>query len=172
MPAEARYVGCDIDSTMCDHWRRIRRHTLPSWPGTSIAPTAWSRDEVLKDRLLPYCLGVLRSIKGLGLRIRYVTARGWKDAHEVTIEQLRRWGVPDADDVILVPRLAEKVGLLEPSVYRFYIDDFTTGQESNIGTFHAEVAHAIQAKGVRVMVFRGDWRDIWEQIQLYEARDR
>jgi hypothetical protein len=66
--------------------------------------------------------------------------------------------------------MAEKVGLISKENCDFYVDDFITGQENNIGTFHREIAEAIQAKGVRVIVFRNDWFDVWEQIWLYLGR--
>lgn len=161
---------CDIDSTLNDHWVRIRRNTVPQWPGQQISSNAWNRDEVLKDSLLPNCREVLCSLQDMHFYIRYLSARGWADARRITIEQLQRWGVPNPQDVLLCNSIIDKVKVLSKDTCDFYVDDFMTGQEKSIGTFHKEVAQAIEAKGIRIIVFRNDWNDVLEQIKIWESK--
>jgi hypothetical protein len=163
-----KVIITDIDSTMSDHWKRIRRNTEPYWPGGKIASVAFTSREVLQDKLLPSCLTVLNELQVAGFHIRYLSARGWPRAWDITVEQLTNWGVPNPQDLILCTSMAEKVGILEKEACTYYVDDFMTGQENSVGTFHHGVAKAIMATGIRVIVFRNDWHDVWEQIQYYE----
>lgn len=166
-----KIVICDIDSTMSDHWKRIRRNTVPKWPGGTIDLQAFGREEVMKDFLLPGCMHVLTMLAGKGFYIRYLTARGWLHAKQITMDQLTYWHVPNPQDVILCSNIISKTSILSKETCDYYVDDFMTGQENNIGTFHHGVARAIEAKGIHVIVFRNDWQDVWEQIQLYEQRE-
>jgi len=158
----------DIDSTMSNHWVRIRRNTLPYWPGSTISNKAWSREEVLTDTLLPGCQEVLFTLSSQDFHICYLTARNWPDAREITLEQLAKWEVPNPKNVMFTDTLAGKVDVLSKEMCHYLVDDFMTGQEHSIGTFHAGVAKAIQAKGIRVIVFRNDWWDVYDQIRIYE----
>jgi hypothetical protein len=167
-----KIVICDIDSTMCDHWKRIRKNTIPSWPGGVISSKAWSREEVLQDELLPRCSEFLWRLQCNGFYIRYLTARGWPHARQITVEQLTNWNVPNPQDVMFTSNLADKVSVLSSNICNYYVDDFMTGQENAIGTFHSETAKAIESIGIYVVVFRNDWMDVWEQIQIYEQRSK
>ena len=159
----------DIDSTMSDHWKRIRRNTHP-WPGGVVNSIAFTKDEVLKDSLLPDCLFVLYKLINDGWRVRYLSARSWPDAASITKLQLTKWGVPNPDDFILCNNMQSKIDVLKRDLgfCDYYVDDFMTGQEKAIGTFHKDVAETIQVIGIRVLVFRNNWLDIWEQIRLLE----
>lgn len=165
-----KIVICDIDSTLTDHWKRIRRNTQPSWPGGQINPRAWTRQEVMKDKLLSNCLDVLNYLDAHDFYIRYLSARAWVHARQITKDQLKQFGLPNPQDIILCSNLAEKVSILSKDICNFYIDDFTTGQEKAIGTFHKDVALTIQEKGIHVIVFRNDWLDVLEQIERYEEQ--
>jgi len=167
-----KYVICDIDSTMSDHWKRIRRNTVPEWPNGVINDRAWSREEVLQDKLLPHCHDILWGLETSGFHVRYLTARGWTHARRITIDQLTEWGVPNPSDVMFTSNLASKIEVITPEICNYYIDDFMTGQENNIGTFRKNVAEAIQNMGIKVIVFRNDWLDVLEQINIYEKRDK
>lgn len=156
----------DIDSTLTDHWKRIRKWTRPQWPGDTVDSRCWTREEVQQDRLLPMAGAVLRCVRDKGYEIGYLTARGYGDARNITLEQLKQLGVPDCWNVKIVSTMADKVEFLRQNPVDFYVDDFTTGQEHSIPTFRRETAEAIQALGIKVIVFRNDWEDVWEQFQL------
>lgn len=161
-------IICDIDSTLSNHWKRIREYSIPKWPGDNIDPKAFGREAVLTDSLLPGCCEVLWLLHREGFLIRYLTARGWPFVVPITEEQLKGWDLPTPQDFIVCNNMAKKVEILDKDICDYYIDDFMTGQENNIGTFHHGIARAIQSKGVKVIVFRNDWFDVLEQIRIYE----
>ncbi len=159
----------DIDGTITDHWCRIRRNTVPKWPGGKIDPKAFTRQEVLKDKMVLDCQFALWDLEDQGYQIRYLTARGWPGALEITREQLRGFMLPNPDDVTIVNSMREKFDWLKANPCDVYIDDFMTGQENAIGTFHRDIACFIDALGIKVVVFRNDWQDALEQV-LWEPR--
>jgi FMN phosphatase YigB (HAD superfamily) len=162
----------DIDSTLTDHWRRIRKFTIPKWPNGTIDSKAFSREEVLKDQITNGLKFFMSSLVSNKYDISYLTARGWPDAKNITIEQLKFLGMPNPEKVIIVSNMIEKVKILKNLKPDIYIDDFMTGQENSIGTFHKEVALSIQTLGINVIVFRNDWADVMEQIIIYEGRNK
>lgn len=164
-------IICDIDSTLSDHWNRIRRNTLPLWPGGVVSHKAWSREEVLQDVLLPSCHEVLCLLEGYGYYIKYLTARGWTHARRITIEQLEQWELPNPTDVLFTSNMVDKVKVLSSVDCEYYIDDFTSGQENAIPTFRKDIAEAIQNLGIKVIAFRNDWLDVLKQIQIYREKE-
>ena len=81
----------DIDSTIVDHWRRIRRNTVPRWPGGKIHKKAWTWPELEMDNFTGNpieCLGTLRGLSHL-YEIQYLTARGYDLDGVLTIRQLK-----------------------------------------------------------------------------------
>lgn len=166
-----KVILCDIDSTLSDHWKRIRRNTVPKWPGGTIKSDAFGRTEVMKDALLPYCHNVLWELQNNGFYIRYLTARGWEHATRITIEQLTNWGLPNPQDVILVRNMKEKLDVVKTGICKYVIDDFMTGQENAIGTLHKDIAETMQTMGINIIVFRNDWLDVLEQIRIYENNE-
>jgi hypothetical protein len=165
-------IICDIDSTITDHWNRIRRNTVPKWPGGMISNKAWLKEEVLKDKILPHCKSVLDALHGRDFEIKYLSARGWSSAGEISEEQLTRLGVPNPWKITIVSNMQEKIDKLTSRSCDFYIDDFLSGQEGNIGTFRGDIARAIEAKGIRVIVFRNDWLDVLYQINYYVSGEK
>jgi hypothetical protein len=170
MTTQKPILMCDVDSTITDHWHRIRRHTKPSWPGNVIDPKAFTQKEVLMDSTLPNCKTVLTLLARNYFTVRYLTARGWPDSYAITVEQLKRFGVPNPTGVTIVHTMSDKVAKVDGAA--ILIDDFMTGQENNIGTFHSSTAHAIQARGTHVVVFRNDWLDVLEQVERWMETQR
>jgi hypothetical protein len=166
----AKTLITDIDSTITDHWRRIRRYAQPYWPGLGIRPEAFERKAVLEDRMLPGCGETLWMLRRKGYEIGYLTARGWDRDGLVTKDQLNRFNLPDWNRVQIVRNLPEKLGVLSRAGCTYYVDDFMTGQEKAVGTFHRDIAQQIEQLGVHVIVFRNDWKDVVEQIRYYEEK--
>jgi len=160
-------IICDIDSTITDHWRRIRRWTKPHWPGGRCSSEAFTRDEVMKDLMLPDCREVLWDLSNR-YEIGYLTARGWPRGLQVTLEQLDGFDLPNPKEVTVVASIGDKVAVLRDNPCAVYIDDFMTGQENAIGTFRRRVAEAIEEMGIFVIPFRNDWLDVREQIRYWE----
>ena len=44
-----KILFCDIDSTINNHWVRIQKLATPSFPGISIHPNEFTREEIMKD---------------------------------------------------------------------------------------------------------------------------
>lgn len=171
MDQTKRVFVTDVDSTIFDHWRRIRRNTVPQWPGGQISTRAWSMEELARDRMIGTCKEVLSNLYARGWVIRYLTARYWPACIEHTRVQLRVNDLPCPDDVTVVGSMLEKPkALREMGRCDYYVDDFTTGQENSIGNFHHGIARAIEAQGPKVIVFRNDWDDVLEQVDIYESR--
>lgn len=156
----------DIDSTLTDHWRRIRRCTVPRWPNGQIDSRAWSWDEVSKDVLLPGAYDVLWALTKRGYRIGYLTARSWDRTGDVSRRQLTAFDLPRHLPIRVVDTLNDKIRQLTEMKCDVYIDDFMTGQEYVIGSFHHDVAKRIESAGICVVPFRNDWFDVLEQINL------
>lgn len=165
-----RTLVSDIDSTLTDHWRRIRRCTVPRWPNGVIDSRAWTWEEIAKDALLPGAYDVLWELDRQGYEISYLTARNWDAGARISRRQLAHLRLPSPDAVEVVCTLNDKIARLAARQCTYYVDDFMTGQEHSVGSFHKDVATRIEASGVHVVVFRSDWFDVLEQIALYEER--
>jgi hypothetical protein len=111
-------------------------------------------------------------LHGRDFEIKYLSARGWSSAGEISEEQLTRLGVPNPWKITIVSNMQEKIDKLTSRSCDFYIDDFLSGQEGNIGTFRGDIARAIEAKGIRVIVFRNDWLDVLYQINYYVSGEK
>lgn len=160
----------DIDSTLTDHWRRIRRCTSPRWPNGVIDARAWTWEEVAKDALLPGAHDALWELVKRRYAISYLTARSWDTGAVISRKQLACLQLPSPNAVEVVCTLNDKIARLASLQCTYYVDDFMTGQERSVGSFHKDVASRIEASGVRVIVFRNDWRDVLEQIDAYEEK--
>lgn len=163
----------DIDSTIVDHWPRIRRNTVPRWPGGTIHKNAWTWLELEMDNLTENplrCLDVLWGLSTMN-EIRYLTARGYDLDGALTIRQLKNLKVPSPESVTVVSNMSAKIAVLTEIKPYVYVDDFTTGQENAIGTFHREIAKAIEALGIHVVVFRNNWADVMDQVKHHLRND-
>lgn len=172
-------IVCDIDSTLNNHWRRIRRHTINDrgrhgWPGTKIHTNAWTEEEVMKDMVLDSAVSSLVDLKvHYGCSISYLTARGWGDAKYLTERWLTEKNFPNPKDFLITPNMQHKIEVLktlrEERSVDIYIDDFLTGQEKMIPTFHKDIAQAIADLGIFVIPFRNDWGDVHNLIVRFLA---
>jgi len=163
----------DVDSTIVDHWRRIRCNTVPRWPGGKIHRKAWTWPELEMDNFTGNPIECLETLWGLSAvnEIRYLTARGYDLDGVLTIRQLKNLKVPNPESVTVVPNMAAKIAILTAMKPYVYVDDFMTGQENAIGTFRREIAKKIEALGIHVVVFRNSWADVISQIKYYLRND-
>ena len=164
-------IYVDIDSTINDHYRRIRRNTKPNWPNGHLDKNAFTQAEVMKDLPIvgaPETLNTLQDAHKF--EINFLTARAWRDARQITEQWLARYGFK-YKTLYIVASMEAKVNALE--IYRpdYVIDDFTSGQENSIITFRSDIAQRIQDFGIKVIVFRNDWQDVIEQIAYYERAE-
>lgn len=158
-----KVIYTDIDSTLNDHWRRIRRNTLPQWPGTKIDPKAFSREEIMKDLPLDGAVDVLQELAEK-YPIVYLTARAFQNALPITQEWLKKYEFPEGE-IVPCQTLSNKPHILRGRPAGVVIDDFLKGQELAVPKFCRDVAERIQAIGFQVIVFRNDWMDVHEILR-------
>lgn len=161
-----KQIWCDIDSTINNHWRRIRRNTVPQWPNGIIDKKAFTEAEVMRDVPLQNALVITTYLQQEGFELSFLSARGWANARRITTGWLKKWGF-EYKNLYLVAQAEAKIPLLEMHRPDIYIDDFTSGQEKSIPTFQYELAKQIETFGTHVIVFRNDWWDVLQQIKEY-----
>lgn len=160
-------IFCDIDSTINDHWRRIRRNTVPNWPNGRLDKKAFTEAEIMEDYPIDYNC-VLDNIVLAGAELSFLTARNFIGAREITVKWLKEIAKIAYKELYIVPSMESKIDFLAIHRPDYYIDDFMSGQENSIPTFRRGIAEAIENLGINVIVFRNDWNDVLEQIQYYE----
>jgi len=150
-----RYLWCDIDSTVNDHWRRIKRNT----DGTRIYSSAWSYDEIMKDEPLHHAVKA-NNLLFEKYNLSFVTARGFDGALRVTQDWLNIHKFK-YNNIVIVKNMKEKVEFILDTTCHILIDDMTTGQERcrNNLTFHIEHIARLARKGIRVV-----WNINWDKI--------
>jgi len=158
----------DVDSTLNNHWIRIRKHTRP-WPGGKVEPECFTEKESLKDEVLPNAFYALNLFSDTGWVIDILTARGWDRKGEATKKWLKENSL-SYRNINIVTNLSEKVGwfiknenTLRANEYNLYIDDFTSGQENLVTNFQYAIYSRIKTEMagiVNVEIFRNNWKDI------------
>ncbi len=118
---------CDIDSTINNHWVRIQRWALPTFPGTSIDQRAFTKEEIMKDSPLPDSLDAIKKLSKF-YEIHFLTARNFFNAYDITKEWLEFHKFP-YDTINVVRSSREKPGFLLKSSCDLFIDDLSAGQE-------------------------------------------
>ena len=164
-------IFVDIDSTINDHFRRIRRNTKPNWPDGQLDKNAFTQAEVMNDLPIVGAVETLNTLQDAHkFEINFLTARAWQDARQITKQWLARYGFK-YKTLYIVASMEAKVNVLEVHRPDYVIDDFTSGQENSIITFRSDIAQRIQDFGIHVIVFRNDWQDVIEQIAYYERAE-
>tara|TARA_R110000765_G_scaffold423931_1_gene533605 strand:- start:309 stop:812 length:504 start_codon:yes stop_codon:yes gene_type:complete len=166
-----KYLYCDIDSTVNNHWERIKKWAIPSFPGHSIHPRAFTREEIMKDKPLPGAKRILNMFKEGGYKIIFLTARKFDDAYGITTDWLDEHGFV-YDDVIVVDNSEAKVPIIQKAMEEdkmdLFIDDFSAGQEygPSYKNLYVGVIQDLQILGAHVEVFKGDWQEVEEKFEI------
>ncbi len=82
-----KILYCDVDSTLNNHWVRIQKWAVPSFPGTDIAQNAFTREEIMKDEPLPHSVETLKEFSK-EYEIHILSARGFEDSYQITKDWL------------------------------------------------------------------------------------
>jgi len=143
---------CDIDSTLNDHWNRIKKH--------GCGQKAFTESAVMKDTPLPYSVEVMNELAEK-YEISYLTARGWDDG-TVTKKWLKKHGYPKGE-ILIVNSLSDKLPVLAEEKPDVFIDDFETGQEKDCHTFHCDKVIEIENLGIKV-IYGIDWQEIRKEL--------
>lgn len=158
-----KQLYCDIDSTINNHWIRIQKWAMPQFPGTSIHPNAFTREEILKDQVLPGALEAITKFSET-YDIHFLTARNFPNAYEITKEWLDLYGFP-YDTINVVARSKDKPPFLRMRRCDLFIDDLSAGQErgpSYRWLYHDTIA-ALEHCGIKYEVFCNNWTEIVEK---------
>jgi hypothetical protein len=141
---------CDIDSTVNNHHERIKRWTLPPWPGKEVHPNAFTPEEVLMDSPV---FGSNDALKKLSRKyeIHWLTARP-KNLESATFEWLKKYGYP-IDSITLVDNMDKKVDFLKDREVDLFIDDFSTDHEKANTRLRYDVIKKLKKYNVNYEVF-------------------
>lgn len=158
-----RWIGCDLDNTLCDQLGALRREVLartgtalpfdynayPTPPGVerAVLDEIFRSGEVFRSvRPLPGAIAALRELRDRGYRIAIVTDRFWYPENG---DDTRRWleehEIP-ADELAII-RSAEKAAFVRDSGHEFalFFED------------RADIAAAVAAHVPRVVLFDRPW---------------
>lgn len=148
---------CDIDSTINNHWVRIQRWALPQFPGNSIHPNAFTRQEVMKDEPLRGAKEIL-NILSSKYKIHFLTARNFPDAHQITKDWLDKYNFK-YNSINIVKAAKEKPSFLRGKDCDLLIDDFSRGQEygESYVNLYDDVIFELSSMEISYIIFKGNW---------------
>ena len=159
-----KQLYCDIDSTINNHWVRIQKWAMPRFPGNSIHPTAWTREEVLKDEVLPGALSAINTLSD-SWDIHFLTARNFTNAYEITKEWLDLKGFP-YKSINIVSRSADKPPFLVERDCDLFIDDMSAGQEygDSYVNLYKDTISELEKNNIRYIIFKNNWSEIVDNL--------
>ena len=149
---------CDIDGTINYHYKRIRKWTLPDWPGKKIDPRAVSRDEILKDEVVPESLDALNELSKY-YTINFLSARDFPDAYGITKDWLDKNGFR-YNEIHLVSKPIDKVELLLKNNSSLFIDDLQRGHQYEKTDFYWDVIDLLIFKNITFEIYANNWPQI------------
>ena len=159
-----KQLYCDIDSTLNNHWVRIQKWALPTFPGNSIHPNAWSREEILKDEVLPNSLEAIRRFNETW-DVHFLTARNFDNAYEITKEWLDMKGF-EYKSINVVKRSIHKPPFLKERVCNLFIDDLSAGQEfgPSYVNLYNDTIKQLKVNSIPFIIFKNNWNNIIKAV--------
>lgn len=156
---------CDIDSTINNHWIRIQKWALPRFPGNSIDPKAFTREEVMKDLPLDGAKDTLDELN-YDYNIHFLSARNFPDAFNISKDWLDQHKFK-YNSINIVKSARDKPNFLRGLSCDVLIDDFSYGQEygESYLNLYEEVISKFKNMKTPLIVFKGNWTKIKEKIQ-------
>ena len=154
---QRKKLYCDIDSTINNHWERIHRW---SSNGECNWSKAVSREEIMKDEVLPGALEKLRELSN-EYEINFLTARNFADAYNITKDWLDMKGF-EYKSITVVKKSKDKPEFLELNGCDLFIDDLSAGQErgpSYVNLYHDTIAD-LDSRNINYIIFKGDWNNV------------
>jgi SAM-dependent methyltransferase/5'(3')-deoxyribonucleotidase len=151
---------CDIDSTVNNHYVRIKRHTSN---GTCNFTAAHSREELMKDEVLPHAKNSIDTLSKK-YNIVFLTARNFPNAYNLT----REWLVANNlyfDSIIVVNRSIDKIKHLRGANCLF-IDDLSRKHETNppYKVLYHDTIKALEDRKINYILFKGDWKEVMSRL--------
>lgn len=159
-----KQLYCDIDSTINNHWIRVQKWALPSFPGRSIHSNAWKREEVLKDEPLPGALEMILKFSE-DWDVHFLTARNFPNAYDITKEWLDLKGFP-YKSINVVRRSIHKPPFLSERRCDLFIDDLSAGQEygPSYVNLYKDTISELERLQINFIVFNGDWTEVDREV--------
>eukprot|EP00434_Breviolum_minutum_P003502 symbB.v1.2.003078.t1/scaffold169.1/size288995/6 len=158
----------DIDNTISDAWQRLRRATLPQWPGYSLDAKAHSPEELAKDSPLPGAQSSLASLTR-DWEVTYLSARGAVGAFQATSLWLKEHQFPNYGRLILVSSAMEKLDWLKDAIHArshrpvLLVDDLTRGHHLAQALPDERMREALRAEKLPFEVF-DPFSSSWPQL--------
>ena len=154
---------CDIDSTINNHWVRIQKWATPSFPGTSIHPNAFTREEIMKDLPIE---NAVESIEKFSkeYEIHFLSARNFPEAWDITKQWLDKWGFT-YKSINIVRSSIDKVQFVKQNPCDLFIDDFSKGQEygNSYEVLYTDTINQLNSMGINLEVFKNNWLELTEK---------
>lgn len=156
-----KILYCDIDSTINNHWVRIQKWALPKYPGTKIHPNAFSREEIIKDELLPGAKESIERFIEEGWEVHFLTARGFKDAYNITKDWLDLKQIP-YNSITCVNSSKVKPEFLKERDVDLFIDDLSGGQEysGSYKNLYTDTIKKLNEYNIPFVIFKENWNNI------------
>ena len=150
---------CDIDSTINNHWERIQRCTAN---GKCDFTKAFSREELMKDKVLPYSKEALEKFSK-EYEIHFLTARPFDNAHEITKDWLNDNGF-EYESLIVVKSPMDKLKYVTEDGCLF-VDDLSRKHETNppYKILYWNVIRELNKNNVNYIIFKNNWKTIMEK---------
>lgn len=155
------HLYCDIDSTVNNHWVRIRKWAIGQEPPRRIDPRAFTPEEVLLDEIAFDSVTWIRKFKEDGWNVHWLTARP-TTLREATLSWLTQNGFP-VDSLTLVKSAKDKPGFLAARKVDLFVDDLTRGHENDSPELYDDVIRELRAKSVPFEVFAANWEEIYRK---------
>jgi 2-polyprenyl-3-methyl-5-hydroxy-6-metoxy-1,4-benzoquinol methylase len=158
-----KQLYCDIDSTINNHWVRVKRNTNP-FPGQT-DPKAFTREEIMKDELLPNAKESLLELSE-EWDIHFLSARNYKDSYQITKDWLDEKEVP-YDSINIVNKAHDKPGFLLNKDCDLFIDDFSGQQKRgpSYKNLYYDIIKKLRQNDIPFLIFGGDWSTTAKEIQ-------
>ena len=153
---------CDIDSTINDHWRRIKRNTKD---GKCDWEKAFSEEEVMLDKPLIGSHEALEKLSKL-YNITFLTARNFPNAKKITETWLNENNFVYYN-LIVVEKSIDKIKfVLEKDC--LFIDDLSKKHEYEppYKVLYNNTISALDKNNVDYILFKGSWKEVLNTLGI------
>ncbi|MAR22116.1 MAG: hypothetical protein CMD25_09460 [Flavobacteriales bacterium] len=158
-----KQLWVDVDSTLNNHWVRIQKWAIPSFPGNSIDRRAFTREEIMKDEPLPNAVETLKEFSK-EWDIHILSARGFDDAWNITKDWLDKHNF-SYTTIGIVREAKDKISILRSVEVDLFIDDLSRGQHfgPSYVELYNDVIQELDNLGINYELFKNNWLEIKER---------
>ena len=153
-----KILFCDIDGTVNYHCKRIRKWTIPKWPGYKINPKAFTREEIMKEEPIEDSIESLKNLSHF-YKIKFLSARNFPDAYNITADWLDV-NCFTYDELLIVKKPLDKIEILKKHKDCLFIDDLQRGHQYEQTEFYNDVIFLLKKHNIRFKIFCNNWKHI------------